>query len=333
MRLTFSLAVVALSSSLAVAQQLADGSYFQSGSINSNLMWQASGPLSRGRCPIGAKISTCYVSQLGATGNLQSTTKPPAMGRRALAAYNSTTQGDRVWAAMSPAAQRAATDDDDLVSYFQAFPEQAPANMNRLGKRQVATCSTDVPPTSTTSAGPTSTTSGSPTTPTPKPPSPRQRNEFLTWPGAPAGSTWRYTWKSYQAPNTSTTASFFHAWQILRRDACGGPVITLDYQNGEVRIEDFVRGCFTCAQPLAAGVKYWFGKTISHTLTITYGLSGSMTYAAFSDTNLRRPLVTYSATGDMGSSASLKFGNYRAYVSGISSATAYVGDLVATRVS
>jgi hypothetical protein len=78
---------------------------------------------------------------------------------------------------------------------------------------------------------------------------------------------------------------------------------------------------------------YWFGKTISHTMTITYGLSGSISYAAYSDTNLRRPLITYSAKGDMGSSASLKFGNYRAAVSGISAATAYVGDLVSTRLS
>lgn len=62
MHLTFALALVALVLPLATAQQLADGTYFQSGSINSNLMWQASGGLSRGRCPISVKISDCYTS-------------------------------------------------------------------------------------------------------------------------------------------------------------------------------------------------------------------------------------------------------------------------------
>jgi len=79
--------------------------------------------------------------------------------------------------------------------------------------------------------------------------------------------------------------------------------------------------------------RYWFGKTISHTIQVTYGISGSFSYSAYSDGNLRRPLITYQATGDMGSSASLKYGNYRAAVSGISEATAYVGDLVQTRLS
>jgi len=56
-----SLALLSLAP-LSTAQQLADGTYFQTGSINANLMWQASGPLSRGRCPINVKITDCYVS-------------------------------------------------------------------------------------------------------------------------------------------------------------------------------------------------------------------------------------------------------------------------------
>jgi len=44
------------------------------------------------------------------------------------------------------------------------------------------------------------------------------------------------------------------AIRILRRDACGGPVITLDYTNGQVRINDYARNCLSCAQPLAADV-------------------------------------------------------------------------------
>ncbi|GAA6062629.1 hypothetical protein JCM10212_000291 [Sporobolomyces blumeae] len=335
---TFAAGVLVLP--LVAAQQLADGTYLQSGSINPNLMWQASGVLSKGRCPIDVKISDCYVSQLASSGNLQSTTKPPTRIRRdGLAAYDPA-NSRHILAAMSDDERRAIADDDDLDSYFRAFPEQQADRYGyvyggRLGKRQVATCSTKPVPTSTqTSSTATGTTSPGPTTtPTPPPPSPRQRNEFLTWPGAPAGSTWKYTWKSYQSRSTSTTSNFFHAWQILRRDACGGPVVTLDYTDGQVRIQDFARNCFTCAQPLSPDVQYWFGRTISHTLTITYGLSGSMSYAAYSDSNLRRPLITYSATGDMGSSASLKYGNYRAVVSGISAATAYVGDLTQTRLS
>ncbi|GAA5936179.1 uncharacterized protein JCM15063_002735 [Sporobolomyces koalae] len=347
--------------SCAAGQQLADGTYFQSGSINPNLMWQASGTLSHGRCPFAVKISDCYTSNLGAVGNLQSATNPASRYRRDLSAYNPA-KGDKIWAAMSLAERRAASNDDDLESYFQAFPDQAPAQVNRLasrrtfllaatladslllpclkGKRQVATCSTRVTSSSTTSSGSTPTTSATTTTtaaptvtPKPDPPIPRQRNELLTWPGARAGTTWKYTWKSYQSLNTGTTSLFFHAWQILRRDACGGPVITLDYTNGEVRIQDFVRGCYSCVQPLAAGIHYWFGKTISHTLTITYGLSGSMTYTAYSDSNLRRPLLTYSAKGDMGSSTSLKFGNYRGYSNELTNATAYIGDLVSTQLS
>ncbi|GAA5909609.1 uncharacterized protein JCM6883_004569 [Sporobolomyces salmoneus] len=270
----------------------------------------------------------------GDSGNLESTTKPASTkARRDVVVFNST-QSDQAWSARRAAEERVAANDEDLDSYFEAFPEQASMSVSHLVKRQDSTNTTDTLPTSTSTATSTASTTIDPT-PTPtRTPSPRQRNEFLTWPGAPAGSTWRYTWKSFQSTSTSTTPQFFHAWQILRRDASGGPVLTLGYQNGQVRISDSVRGCSVCAQPFpAAGVAYWFGKTISHTLTITYGLNGSATYSAYSDTNLRRPLITYEAQGDMGSSASLKYGNYRAVVNGISAATAYVGDLVSTRLS
>ncbi|GAA5827413.1 hypothetical protein JCM5353_001465 [Sporobolomyces roseus] len=313
------------------AQLLADGTYIQYGAINANLMWQASGKLSKGRCPFPVKISDCYISTLGASGNLQSTTKPTrTRERREVGMYDSL-KSRSILAAMSPAEQRAIADDEDLISYFDAFPEQAVVvDPTRLQKRQVAFCSTTTTGPTTTATG----TVGPPTaTSTPPPPSPRQRNEFLTWPGAAAGTTWKYTWKTYQSRSTGTTANFFHAWQILRRDACGGPVITLDYTNGQVRINDYARNCLSCAQPLAADVSYWFGKTISHTIQITYGISGSFSYSAYSDTNLRRPLITYQATGDMGSSASLKYGNYRAAVSGIKEAIVYVGDLVQTQLS
>jgi len=133
---------------------------------------------------------------------------------------------------MSPAERRAIADDEDLISYFDAFPEQAvvadatglvsfhilhfsktfadtPSRSQQ--KRQVATCSTKPVPTATATA--TGTKPPPTATSTPPPPSPRQRNEFLTWPGAAAGTTWKYTWKSYQTRSSSTTPNFFHAWQ------------------------------------------------------------------------------------------------------------------------
>lgn len=42
---------------------------------------------------------------------------------------------------------------------------------------------------------------------------------------------WTYTWKTWSLPKFATSAHFFHAWQILRRDATGGPVVTLDYKG------------------------------------------------------------------------------------------------------
>lgn len=44
------------------AQLLANGSYFQSGSISTNWLWQASGGLTHGRCPwiVARSISDCY---------------------------------------------------------------------------------------------------------------------------------------------------------------------------------------------------------------------------------------------------------------------------------
>jgi hypothetical protein len=51
-----------LSLSQVNAQLLANGSYFQSGSISTNWLWQASGTLTHGRCPwtISRFMSDCY---------------------------------------------------------------------------------------------------------------------------------------------------------------------------------------------------------------------------------------------------------------------------------
>lgn len=64
-------ALLALASSLdsanaATSQFLADGNYFQSGSISNTFRWQASGPLTANRCPravVGLRWpGPCYTS-------------------------------------------------------------------------------------------------------------------------------------------------------------------------------------------------------------------------------------------------------------------------------
>lgn len=110
--------------------------------------------------------------------------------------------------------------------------------------------------------------SGSP----PKPPSPRQRIELFSYPGAAQATTWKYEWKSYLKHGVSTGSDFFHLFQwvllirfqilniefwklqssladmrwvdrTLRRDNCGGPVISLNAFEGNVAIQDAVRDC------------------------------------------------------------------------------------------
>ncbi|BGP38402.1 hypothetical protein JCM10449v2_002334 [Rhodotorula kratochvilovae] len=345
--------LVALAASLdtAAAATLADGKYFQAGSISSTWRWQASGTLSTGRCPLQVvKLgwSACYNSQLGATGNLQSTTQADylaSLGGGALAATTGTAVADQngalrmtntSYAPLGSAEQRALADDEDLDAYFEAFPDQLPYRFpyhatsdggpSFKAKRQVVGCGTGgttTPPASTTTTAPG-------TTPTAEV-SPRQRNEIFTWPGAVAGQTWKYTWKTWQTA-TSTNYNFHHAWQLLRRDGCGGAVITLDYLNGQVVITDTVRDCKPCAKYLP-GINFWFNKEVSHEMTVTLGLNGAITYKAFVLPNTRAPAVYYTAKGDMGSSTSLKFGNYRKYVPGQQASTNYIGDFVQTRLA
>ncbi|GAA5892843.1 hypothetical protein JCM8208_004102 [Rhodotorula glutinis] len=348
------LALTSPDATSAAASFLADGNYFQSGSISSTFRWQASGPLTAGRCPRQVVAlrwpGTCYTSALGATGNLQSTTQQQylaavASSSSAAAARNyvalAASPSQNAVDARSEAELRALQDDEDLDAYFEAFPEQEPyrfpgyASYEAGGpsfkaKRQVNGCGP--PPPSTTVAPPSSTTTTSaPSTTTTAEVSPRQRNELFTWPGAVAGQTWRYQWKTWQA-STSTNFNFHHAWQILRRDGCGGAVITLDYLNGQVVITDTVRDCKPCAT-FRQGIEAWFNKEVTHDLTITYGLNGSIRYTAYVEGIPRAPAIYYRATGDMGSSASLKIGNYRRATSGQQASTAYIGAFNQTRLA
>ncbi|GAA6000444.1 hypothetical protein JCM10207_008014 [Rhodosporidiobolus poonsookiae] len=340
--------LVAFSSfNLVSAQLLADGYYFQAGNINTNWRWQASGQLAHGRCPFNLGFTDCYSSQLAASGNLQETTQADYIASVSSSAAAVTSAPvtfypasySRTLAAAKPQTpeEQALLDDEDLDAYFEAFPDQEPYRLPgyqtlNIGpgfkaKRQVVGCGDGG--TTTTTTAPSSTTSGPVVTPTV---SPRQRNEIFTWPGAVAGETWTYTWKSFQSRGTSTNYNFFHSWQILRRDGCGGAVITLDYVNGKVVVQDAVRGCKACVT-YPKSLLYWFGFPVVHKMTITYGLSGSIDYKAYVGGNLRNPAIAYTATGDMGSSASLKFGNYRRWTADVSAASAYVGDFSATRVA
>ncbi|BGP14334.1 hypothetical protein JCM10213_004462 [Rhodosporidiobolus nylandii] len=331
-----------------LGQRLADGNYFQSGSLSSTWKWQASGTLSHGRCPFSLGWDDCYILQLAATGNLQETTladydaalSSSSAAQTTSAVTWSPASGTTRTAAAQSAEQRAIYNDEDLDAYFAAFPDQevyryeayssSGTGGSYKAKRQVAGC--DTSPSTTTSA-PTSTTTGDGSTPT-ETASPRQRNEIFTWPGAVAGQTWKYTWKTFQTRGTSTNYNFFHAWQILRRDACGGPVITLDYLDGQVVISDLVLDIKYAAVYPRDMNNYWFGQSVEHEMTVTYGLNGTIDYKAYVAGNRRRAALAYASSGrDMGSSASLKFGNYRRYVEGQTATMAYLGDFTQTRIA
>ncbi|TKA57398.1 hypothetical protein B0A53_00627 [Rhodotorula sp. CCFEE 5036] len=307
-----------LSLSQVNAQLLANGSYFQSGSISTNWLWQASGTLTHGRCPwtISRFMSDCYKMSLDSTGNLESTTqadylatlKKPARSRqrRTIDFDTPKADSDRSHLVKRAAEYAAGTDDSALDAYFEAFPEQAEfryvaqPDAAPKDKRQFDPNAPGLDNVLASSSA-------------------RQRNEH-------------YTWKSYQDPSTTSNDHFFHSWQILRRDSNGGPVVTLDYTNGNVEIDDLVRGCTNCVP--AGSTSAWFGRVISHDLVITYGVSGSIAYSASyaPASPTVQPILKYSAKGDMGSSASLKFGNYRLYTANLSPAVAYVGDFTQTRL-
>ncbi|KAM0756399.1 hypothetical protein T439DRAFT_352091 [Meredithblackwellia eburnea MCA 4105] len=154
----------------------------------------------------------------------------------------------------------------------------------------------------------------------------RQRIEFLSWPGTPAGETWTYRWKSFVFPGFSTNGHFFHTWQLLRRDGSGGPVLWLDFLAGQAVLGDTVRGTRQVAD-----LSHFSGNTIKHFLHVKYGPNGTVTYVAVQQSNPKKVIVSYAATGDMGSNGSLKFGMYRPVYPGISTVHNLVGDYSATK--
>lgn len=180
-------------------------------------------------------------------------------------------------APVSPYEALAAEDDEQLDAYYTAFPDSFAEEQQYglLEKRQVVSNCTGPPP--------------DPTQPPPPPAAPRQRIEFLSWPGAAAGHTWTYRWKS-RTQATYTGSQLHHHWQILRRDACGGVVVSLSFNNGRALIKDTIQACPRAGCPSVALTTSWFGRTIIHTLTVKYGLSGSIDYTAVDQADVRQPL-------------------------------------------
>lgn len=133
--------------------------------------------------------------------------------------------------------------------------------------------------------------------------SPRQRIELLSWPPAPAGYSFQYSWSTYLQSPISTSNSLFHLWQLFSR-AEGGPTVTLTATKGRVAIDDNVReGCgATCPQ---IQIGQYTDMVVRHDVRVTFGDNGSLRYImtnAASGTTMMR----YAAKGYMGADSSLK---------------------------
>lgn len=310
----------------AALRTLAPGTYFDYGLISDTLWWQSTGTLTLG-CPSGVSglaIDDCYHAHLAATGNLQSTVAPPG------APVNQTLAQTLAQRAFDYEAD-AALYDEHTASYFEAFPEQLDAlradqaldsdEGAELVRRDTAICPAS---NSTGTTAPTTTVTE------------RQRIEFYSWPGVPAGDTWTYVWKSYQSTGTKATTSFFHSWQLLRRDACtASPVIGSDLHtvSGKSMFAIADYRAAASGTPPAVALSTFLGKTIQHTITVKYGTKGTFSYRAVDVTKPTVALMAYAVRGNMGSSGSIKFGNYRRYVKGLSEVDTYVGDYTAKQVA
>ncbi|TRM63165.1 hypothetical protein BD626DRAFT_402951 [Schizophyllum amplum] len=151
--------------------------------------------------------------------------------------------------------------------------------------------------------------------------SPRQRNEFRT-PWAVAGEKHTYSWKQYLYSSTGTGSTFFHLMQVFDNNS-GNPVVTLDARNGKVQMESQTLCGSGCP---SIPISSYTDRTTVHTMVITYGPQGSMTYTV-TDASTKRTLISFSVKGSLGSSkTAVKFGTYRAAFSGMTAVLAGVGD-------
>jgi len=155
------------------------------------------------------------------------------------------------------------------------------------------------------------------------PDTPRQRVEFLT-PHAADGTSHSFQWRSYLSSQTTTTTHFFHLMQIFSTGD-GGPIITVDAVSNKVAVEDNARDCSTTHCPSVA-LSSWTDRTIQNTLTATFGPSGRINYT-MTDAHTGASIMHYAVSGAMGTGGTyLKFGTYRAAVSGMSVSIAAVGE-------
>ncbi|KAK4703153.1 hypothetical protein P7C70_g3064, partial [Phenoliferia sp. Uapishka_3] len=113
---------------------------------------------------------------------------------------------------------------------------------------------------------------------------------------------------------------------ISRGGGVSGPIITLNAVGDKVFFSDKLRGCETCE---SMDLSDFVGKTTVEKVAVTYGPTGSIKWQV-QDAATGETMLEYSATGNMGSKTSMKFGTYRAYVAGLDRATAYVGDYSAS---
>ncbi|KAJ3986592.1 hypothetical protein F5890DRAFT_1552171 [Lentinula detonsa] len=151
----------------------------------------------------------------------------------------------------------------------------------------------------------------------------RQRTEFLT-PSAAAGTTHRYRWSYFLQSPVGTSTHFFHLMQLFSRDD-GGPILTLDAINGVIAIKDNYRDCSKTGCP-SIPLSAFTDKTTIHDVTVTYGsTNGSFKYV-ITDSATSNVLLSYSATGNMGGNASIKFGTYRLAISNMKASVAAIGD-------
>jgi len=156
--------------------------------------------------------------------------------------------------------------------------------------------------------------------------SPRQRVEFLT-PTSSDGTTVSYSWKYYLSSQVGTSSHFFHLMQVFS-DGDGGPVVTLDAVNGDLAIDDNVRGCGSGNVCPVVAFPTFTDRTTLHSIKVTFGPSGKLAYTV-TDADTGAKILSYSASGAMGTGGSyIKFGTYRLTFSGMTAVNAVVGDFV-----
>ncbi|KAF7376937.1 DOMON domain-containing protein [Mycena sanguinolenta] len=127
--------------------------------------------------------------------------------------------------------------------------------------------------------------------------SPRQRNEFH-FPPVFAGTPFAYTWKHYLYESTGTGSdTWFHLMQAFGV-AENGPLVTLDAENGVLRIKDYVRGSTGCPR---TKLEEYHGKTTTHHVSGKFGPEGSLSYKITNEDG--DTILSYAVDGEMGAGA------------------------------